>query len=108
VELVDDLEQNVPLVRWRVGELVRCENVPNGLGRLVFRAGVHLGEDLVCCDLGPALGVAHDSDGVIDSVLLRASAGSEVNRSISDPDRREVVDVSRSRSGDLAYDGCAR
>ena len=82
------------LRRRGIPELVGGDHLDSRRSRIVVVAGVHVGEHLSRLDPRTALGVHDDAHGVVDLVLLRAPAGAEMHRGVSDPDRAQGGDVS--------------
>ena len=72
-----------------VAELVRREDRRGReFGRMVV-AGVHLGEVVACEDGVAALREAEDADCVVDRIVLRAAAGTQIERRVADCERPE-------------------
>ena len=74
------------MLTWRlVAQLVGREHGLDRLRAAGVVARVHLGENVAGRHAGAALQAADDPDGVVDRVLLRPPARTEVER--RDPDR---------------------
>ena len=69
---------------------------------------MNFGEHLAGADGIAPLPAADDADCVVDRVVLRPAAGSEMERSTPDGDRAEARDVARPRRFDVRDDACLR